>query len=204
MSALPKQTYTPEEYLALERKASTRSEYINGQIYAMAGASREHNLIALNFASEIRAQLRKKPCETYMADMRVRVEATNLYTYPDIVAVCGTPILADDIFDTLLNPNIIIEILSYSTESYDRGSKFHHYRHLPSLQEYILVRQDQPAIEYYALKEDGWTLIDIYGLDKMVILTSIGCEISLQDIYDKVEFPHDEPQENPAAGIYKI
>ncbi len=204
MTALPKQTYTPEEYLALERKASARSEYINGQIYAMAGASREHNLIALNFASDIRIQLRKKPCETYVADMRVRVEATNLYTYPDIVVVCGKPNFADDVFDTLLNPTVIIEILSYSTASYDRESKFHHYRRLPSLQEYILVHQEKAAIEHYALEDSRWTLVDIIGLEKKLQLTSIDCEINLQDIYERVDFPQDEPQENPAAGIYKI
>jgi Uma2 family endonuclease len=204
MTALPKQTYTPEEYLALERKADYRSEYINGEIYAMAGASREHNLIALNLASEIRAQLRQKPCETYVADMRVRVEATNLYTYPDIVVVCGEPAFAEDKFDTLTNPTVLIEILSYSTASYDRVSKFHHFRRLPSLQEYILVHQEKAAIEHYVLEENKWTLVDIFGLDSKLSLSSINCEIGLQDIYERVEFPQDLPEENPAAGIYKI
>jgi Uma2 family endonuclease len=136
--------------------------------------------------------------------MRVRVEATNLYTYPDIVVVCGEPAFAEDKFDTLTNPTVLIEILSYSTASYDRVSKFHHFRRLPSLQEYILVHQEKAAIEHYVLEENKWTLVDIFGLDSKLSLSSINCEIGLQDIYERVEFPQDLPEENPAAGIYKI
>ncbi|MEO5952189.1 MAG: Uma2 family endonuclease, partial [Chloroflexia bacterium] len=145
--------------------------------------------------------LLQQPCETYVANMRVRVEAANFFAYSDVVVVFDQPSFANDMFDTLLNPTVIIEILSYSTASYDRGSKFHHYRRLASLQEYILIHQEQAAIEHYTLEDGKWTLMDIFGLDKKLQLDSTGCEISLQDIYEKVEFPQDEPQKNPAAGI---
>src|SRR5919198_4874617 len=119
--------YTPEEYLALERAARHKSEYVNGRIYALAGASRAHNLIVVNVSAELRAQLRGRPCETYASDMRVKVSQTGLYTYPDVVVVCGEPRFEDAQVDTLLNPTVIIEVLSESTESYDRGEKFAHY-----------------------------------------------------------------------------
>src|SRR5262245_46847116 len=128
---------TPEQYLVLERKADFKSEYLNGYIIAMAGASREHNLIAGNLHGELRSQLKGRPCETYVSDMRVFIDRTGLYTYPDIVAVCGEARFQDDGVDTLLNPTVIVEVLSDSTERYDRGRKFGHYRQLPSLREYV-------------------------------------------------------------------
>src|SRR5262245_5122353 len=131
-SAALKTRYTPEQYLALERKADFRSEFCNGFITAMAGASREHNLPAGNLHAEIRSQLKGRPCETYVNDLRVLVSRTGLYTYPDVVAVCGEAQFLDDEVDTLLNPTVIVEVLSPSTESYDRGRKFGHYRQLPS------------------------------------------------------------------------
>src|SRR2546423_7792204 len=121
MSSQTKTYFTPEQYLALEREAEYKSEYINGQIYAMSGASREHNLIAVNIVSELHALLRGQPCEAYMSDMRVKVSQTGMYTYPDVVAVCGGPRFEDEHGDTLINPTVIVEVLSPSTEAYDRG-----------------------------------------------------------------------------------
>src|SRR5437868_8492820 len=141
MSSQPKTLLTPEEYLAIERKAEYRSEYLNGEMFAMTGASRKHNLIALNIAGELRQQLKSKPCEAYVNDMRVRIPATDLYTYPDVTVVCGDPEFEDAFIDTLLNPTLLIEVLSESTESYDRGKKFGYYRTIQSLAEYLLVAQ---------------------------------------------------------------
>ena len=129
--------YTPEEYLAMERKADVKSEYFNGFITAMSGASRKHNLVTANISAVIHGQLRDRPCEVYIGDMRVRVTPTGLFTYPDVVAVCGEPKFLDDEFDTLLNPTLIIEVLSPSTAEYDRQDKFEHYRSLDSLREYV-------------------------------------------------------------------
>ena len=139
MSSLPKARFTPEEYLALERQAEYRSEFFHGEIFAMAGASREHNLIAGNVSRELGNQLKGRPCETYQSDMRVKVSDTGLYTYPDVVVACGELAFEDDEVDTLLNPTLLIEVLSESTESYDRGKKFGYYRTIQSLAEYLLV-----------------------------------------------------------------
>jgi Uma2 family endonuclease len=191
MSSLAEQYYTPEEYLALERKAEYKSEYINGQIYAMSGASREHNLIALNLASELRSQLKGKPCEVYASDMRVKVGPAGTYTYPDVVAVCGEPRFEDAQLDTLVNPTVIIEVLSQSTEAYDRGEKFAHYRDLESLTDYILVAQNRIRVEHYVRYGDTgeqWMLTPISNLGSKLHLASIGCDVSLHDIYDRVEF----------------
>src|SRR5580765_534258 len=136
MSTLAKEYYTPEQYLALEREAEYKSEYINGQIYAMLGASREHIVIAVNLVSELRTQFRGRPCEVYNSDMRVKVNPTGMYTYPDVTATCGEPVFDDKQRNTLTNPNVIIEVLSPSTEVYDRGVKFAHYRRLRSLTDY--------------------------------------------------------------------
>jgi Uma2 family endonuclease len=181
--------YTPQQYIALERKAEFRSEYCNGFITAMAGTSREHNLIALNLGAEISSQLKNRPCEAYVSDMRVLVSRTGLYTYPDVVAVCGEPRFEDDEVDTLLNPTMIVEVLSPSTESYDRGKKFGHYRLLESLREYIVVAQDQVLLERYTRQGEEWLLTDLRDLDASLRLTSIDCEASLREIYAKVEFP---------------
>ena len=181
-------SYTPEQYLAMERKADFKSEYDGGFITAMAGASRKHNLIALNFASEIRSQLRSRPCEAYIGDMRLCVSPTGLYTYPDVVAVCGEGQYLDADVDTLLNPTMIAEVLSDSTESYDRGRTFGHYRQLASLREYVLVAQDEVRVERFTRHGDDWVLSIFTSLDDTLRLTSIDCEIALREIYDKVEF----------------
>ncbi len=180
---------TPEQYLALERKAQFKSEYCNGFIVAMAGATREHNLIVGNIHGEIRSQLKGRPCEVYKSDMRVRVSATGLYTYPDVVAVCGEPQFEDDESDTLLNPTIIAEILSKSTEAYDRGDKFAQYRQLTSLREYVLISQDKVLVERFTRRETECVLTEYRSLDDRLPLESIGCQIALREIYALIEFP---------------
>ncbi len=183
---------TPEEYLALERKAETRSEYVNGEIYAMAGASREHNLIALNLAAELRTQLRSRSCETYVSDMRVRVKPTGLYTYPDVVVVCGRARFDDKELDTLVNPTVLAEVLSPSTEAYDRGGKFAHYRYLESLQEYVLIAQDRMQVEHFARRGSQWLLTAYNRPDEVLALPSIECALPLQEIYARVELAAEE------------
>ena len=180
--------YTAAEYLALERRATYKSEYVNGHIIAMSGASRRHNLIAANISRELSSQLRGRPCESYISDMRVRVSETGLYTYPDVVAVCGDIRFADEQTDTLLNPTVIVEILSASTEAYDRGDKFAHYRRLASLHDYVLVSQDAVRVEHYVRQGEKWVLSEASLLTDTVSLASIQCTLVLEDIYDKVRF----------------
>lgn len=189
MTALKQLLYTPEQYLAMERQASYKSEYINGGIFAMAGASREHNQIAFNIAGELHGQLKNRPCLAYVNDMRVKVNATGSYTYPDVAALCGEPQFEDERMDTLLNPSAIIEILSPSTEAYDRGDKFAHYRRLPSLVEYVLIAQDKVRVEHYIRQDRRWVLTELDRLEDRLSLVSIGCEIALREIYAKVDLP---------------
>jgi Uma2 family endonuclease len=187
-SAAIQPRYTPEQYLAMERKADHKSEYVNGYVIAMAGASRLHNLIAGNFYREVSQQLRGRPCEAYINDMRVKISHTGLYTYPDVVAVCGDIRFEEADNDTLLNPTIIVEVLSASTEAYDRGEKFAHYRRLESLQEYLLVAQDKVRIEHYVRQGTKWVLSEMNDLNDTVPLAAIDCAIALRDVYDKVQF----------------
>jgi Uma2 family endonuclease len=190
MSSQTKTFITPEEYLALERAAEYKSEYYGGEIFAMTGASRNHNLITVNISSELRDQLKGRPCETYTNDMRVHVPATGLYSYPDAVVVCGEPRFEDDILDTLLNPVLIVEVLSRSTASRDRGGKFADYRSIPSFEEYILVAQDEHRVEHYARQPDArWVLTEYRSLEQVVRLDSVNCSLPLAEIYDKVSVP---------------
>lgn len=185
MNAQPK--LQPQEYLVWERQQETRHEYVNGEIYAMTGASRKHNLICLNTASSFHTQLRGCPCEVYNNDMRVKVDETGMYTYPDIVAVCNDPAFEDAKVDTLLNPTLIIEVLSDSTEDYDRGGKFLHYRSLPSLQDYLLIAQHECRVEHYTRQaEDRWLLTEYKHLQDKISLASVTCELVLQDVYERV------------------
>lgn len=189
--------HTVEEYLVLEREAEYKSEYVNGHIIAMSGASRRHNIIAGNIYSGINSQLRGRPCESYISDMRVRVSETGLYTYPDVVAVCGDIRFADDQSDTLLNPTVIVEVLSSSTEAYDRGDKFAHYRRLESLQDYLLVSQETARVEHYVQQGKKWLLSEASALTDTVHVASIQCDLVLGDIYDKVQFQNTD--DVPAA-----
>jgi Uma2 family endonuclease len=187
MSALLTQThYTVEDYLTLERCASYKSEFRDGQIYAMTGASRKHNLVSGNIYRELSLQLKKRPCEAYINDMRVKAAEAPSYHYPDIAVVCGTPQFEDAQVDTLLNPTLLIEVLSPFTEAYDRGGKFARYRKIATLREYLLVAQDQPNIEHYVRQGDVWILTEAEGLDASMPLDSIGCALSLREVYDKV------------------
>ena len=189
MSAIPKTKLTPEEYLEVERKAEYKSEYFDGEIFAMAGAKRNHNKITMNVSGLIWQHLKGKDCESYSNDMRVFVPKTGLYTYPDVVVVCGEPKFQDKVFDTLSNPTLLVEVLSESTESYDRGKKFQHYRSIESLQEYVLVSQDEARIEKYLRQGDGfWVLSEAFGLDAKIKLDSLDCEIVLSEVFDKVNF----------------
>ena len=184
------QFITAAEYLTLERQAETKSEYWNGGIYAMSGASRNHNRITFNLARRIGNQLDGKPCEGYANDMRVKVSPTGLYTYPDVIVVCGEPRFEDDQLDTLLNPQVIIEVLSESTEKYDRGDKFAHYRMLDSLADYLLVAQHQPLIEHFQRQTDGsWRYSVAQGLEAEIAIPAIGCVLRLVEVYQWVEFP---------------
>jgi len=187
MSAVLQQTrYTAEKYLSLERSATVKSEFHDGQIYAMTGASRAHNLITINIARELSQQLKQRPCEAYVNDMRVKAAKARSYHYPDIAVVCGTPEFEDAQVDTLLNPTLLIEVLSPSTEAYDRGSKFSHYRKIASLREYLLVTQDQPGIERYLRQGEVWIMSEAQGLEAAVSLESIDCQLSMREVYDKV------------------
>ena len=190
MSSQPTTQLTPEEYLAIERRAEYKSEYIDGEMVGMTGASRRHNLIAANISREIGQQLRGRPCEGYISDMRVRVPSTRLYTYPDVVVVCGEPRFEDDYVDTLLNPTLIVEVLSESTELYDRGKKFGFYRTIESLAEYLLVAQDECRVEQYVKQPDGrWMLSDYRSPEEVAELSSIQCRLALKEVYDKVVLP---------------
>lgn len=183
---------TPEEFLEFERAADEKHEYRDGEVVAMSGARRNHNLIALNVGSEIQRSLKGKDCEGYPSDMRVFVPASCLYTYPDLVVACGEPIFQDEGLDTLLNPLLIIEILSESTESYDRGQKFKNYRSIESLMEYVLISQKSPSIEKYVKHGDRfWMLSEATGPDSTITLDTIDCRLSLADVYDKVNFDAD-------------
>ena len=178
---------TEAEYLVFERQQESKHEFIDGSIIAMTGASRAHNLICVNLITALHAQLRGHDCELYPADMRVKVQSTGLYTYPDINVVCETPNFTDDHLDTLVNPTVLIGVLSPSTERYDRGKKFQNFREIPSLQEYLLVSQDDARIERF-LRRDLWVLTDVRELDGTLTLPSIECELALRDVYERVSF----------------
>lgn len=194
-SAALKKRYTPEEYLALERKSDFKSEYFDGFITSMAGTSREHSLIAGNLGGELRAQLKGRPCETYISDVRVLVSRTGLYTYPDVIVVCGDRQFEDQVVDTLLNPTLIIEVLSPTTESYDRGKKSGHYRRLESLKEYVLVAQDEVRVERYSRQGELWQITDLTNIEETLDLSSIDCHVPLREIYDRIVFPPSPPGE---------
>jgi Uma2 family endonuclease len=190
MSSRPKTYLTPEEYLVIERRNEYKSEYIDGEMVAMTGASRRHNIINVNIAGEIGRQLRGRQCEAYASDMRVRVPSTRAYLYPDVVVVCGEPQLEDDYVDTLLNPTVLVEVLSESTERYDRGRKFGFYRTIESLAEYVLVAQDECKVEQYTKQPDGrWMLTDYRSPEDVVELASIQCTLRLSEVYEKVSLP---------------
>lgn len=187
MAIQPNGYLTPQEYLDRERQADHKSEYLDGTIIAMVGTSRIHNLIVWNVLASLHRQMRGRACEAYGNDMRVKVSPTGLYTYPDVAALCGAVQLEDAHQDTLLNPSTIIEVLSPSTEAYDRGAKFAHYRALTSLKEYVLIAQDSPHIELYERQPDNrWLLTAVEGLKASVAMPSINCLFTLAEVYERV------------------
>jgi Uma2 family endonuclease len=175
-----------EEYLELERAAEERHELVDGEMFVMPASTREHSLIAVNIGGELRAALRPNPCKVFNSNLRIRIEAMNRYTYADVTVVCGPPLSLDATRDTLLNPTAIFEVLSDSTESYDRGEKFAGYRTLPSLQEYVLVSQKQALVEHFHRQPDGSWLLRVCGAGESVSLPSLGCELAVDEIYLKV------------------
>ena len=190
MSSQPKPCLTQEQYLALERTAAYKSEYFRGEVFAMAGASPTHVLMVSNIGAALHGQLRRRPCTVYATDLRLKVDASSLYTYPDIVVVCGEPRFDDDQRDTLVNPTLIVEVLSESTQDYDRGGKFAQYRKIPSFAEYVLVAQDECHVEHFVKQADGlWLLSETDRLADVLTLSSIECILLLSDIYEKVQFP---------------
>lgn len=195
MKPNPIRKMTPEEFLAFERASDVKHEYIGGQIVAMGGAKRNHNIVSINLGSELNRIIEEKDCEAYLADMRVFLPSTNEYAYPDISVVCGEPVFQDEVLDTLVNPLLIVEVLSDSTEAYDRGLKFRLYRSVKSLREYVIVSQNQPRIEKYVKKGDGfWVLSETAGIDSELLLESIGSAVLLSRIYRKINFEQsDEP-----------
>ncbi len=199
MSAQPQPSLTPEQYLEIERAAEFRNEYYNGHVYAMSGGSAPHGYIIANWVRRLGNALDKLPCRVAGSDLRVRVSPGGLYTYPDVVVVCGEPQYADGRIDTLLNPVLIVEVLSPSTEAYDRGFKFTQYRKLESLQEYVLVSQGEPRVEVFRRQPSGdWLLSDCAGLEATCRLDSVGCALALAEIYDKVTFTGEVvPPERP-------
>jgi len=189
MAAVPIHRLSEEEYLALERKAEHKSEFYRGEMFAMAGASREHNTVKENLIGELYGRLKGSACRTYSSDQRLRVDPTGLYTYPDIVVVCGEAQFDPKDRDTIMNPTAIIEILSPSTESYDRGSKFRQYQQVESLKEYILVSQEEPVCERFVRQDDGsWNLTSLIGLTESFTFQSVAVSIPMSDIFRDVVF----------------
>lgn len=189
MATQPKPRLTPEEYLIRERAAETKSEYYNGEVFAMAGASERHNLIVSNLVFSLVGSLRQRDCRVYSNDMRLLVSDTGLYTYPDVLVVCGSPNLVNKDGDVLTNPLLIIEVLSESTKDYDRGGKLHQYMRIPSLQEYLTVSQSEMLIDQHLRQADGsWLVREIGPQASQIRLQRVGIELQIPEIYEKVKF----------------
>lgn len=199
MTGASSQKLTPQEYLAIERAADFKSEFFDGKMFAMAGISKDHSRIIVNLIGGLHAALRGQDCEIFSSDLRVKVSANGLYTYPDLTIVCGPVDVEDEQADVLLNPTLIIEVLSPGTERYDRGKKFDLYRELDSLKEYVLVSQDQYRVEQF-LRGNGseWGYRVAFKEDDIVEFPSVGCSISIKDIYARVVFP---PEEAPTPQV---
>jgi Uma2 family endonuclease len=183
---------TPEEYLARERHAEFRSEYLNGRILAMTGASLEHAGIVLSIGSTLRDRLRARGCRVFVNDVRVQITSVSGYVYPDIVALCGVPAVLDTRPPTLTNPQLVIEVLSETTERYDRGEKFEAYRASESLAEYVLVDSRRVSVERYVRRGDFWVVSTHGELDATLELSSVSAALTLREIYADVHiFPGD-------------
>lgn len=180
-------TYTPEEYLALEELVDTKSEYYKGQIFAMTGGSINHNWIAVNVITALGGGLQSTPYEPFNSDLRVYIKAHDLFTYPDVSVLCGEPAFYNNRIDSITNPTVIIEVLSPSTKDYDRGQKFEFYRSLPSLQDYLVIHQDQILVEYHHKVGIGrWLLTEYTDLDETLIIQAINIALPIRRIYARV------------------
>ena len=180
---------TEGEFLVLERAAPFKSEFFGGEMFAMAGGTPMHSLIGTNVGSEFSLRLKGRPCVAFNADLRVKVEETGLLTYPDLSVICGAMQFAEDTDDTVTNPSVLVEVLSDSTQSYDRGTKFDHYKKIPSLREYLLVRQHEPSVELFIRQQNGdWLLRQATGLEATLTIPSLEITISLAEIYANVKF----------------
>ena len=195
MSKQQNARFTAAEYLSRDRNSSVKHEFAFGEIYAMVGASARHVEIVGNLVRELGNQLRQRPCRVYSTDLRLCVDASHRYTYPDLAVVCHEPRFLDDKLDTLLNPDLIVEVLSESTRNYDRGDKFQQYRGIPSFREYLLVDQAKTHVERYSKQSDGtWSLWETDSLDDVIRLESIGVALPVSEIYLKIDFdPTGEP-----------
>jgi Uma2 family endonuclease len=198
-AAQPTRRLTEAEYLALERAAlDVKSEFYDGEIFAMSGGTRWDSRIGTNLATEFTNKLQGHRCEPFNAELRLKIEATGLFAYPDLSVVCGEPRFLDQEMDTLLNPTLIAEVLSDSTESYDRGKKFEHYRQIPSLREYLLVSQYEPRIEQFIRQANNeWLLSEVVGINAAIELPALGIQIELARVFANVNFLPNRPQNPP-------
>jgi Uma2 family endonuclease len=180
---------TEAEYLEIERAAEFKSEFFDGEMFAMAGGTPQHSLIGTNLGREFGNRLVNNPCVAYNADLRIKVDATGLCTYPDLSVICGPLKFSEGTDDTVVNPTVLVDVLSNSTEAYDRGRKFEHYRQIPTLQEYLLVSQTEPRIEHFVRQSDGsWLMNEAAGMEKKLELPSLKITIALSEIFAKVNF----------------
>ena len=194
MSSVPHRRYTAAEYLSLEQTSDQRHEFMDGQIIAMSGGTLWHATICDNLLVRLTARLRGTPCKPYSASLRVKIEATGNYTYPDVSIICGERQMEDGRNDSVLNPRLLIEVLSPSTERHDRGWKFKNYQLISTFEEYVLVSQDEPRIERFVRQGDiGWLMTQVTGLDQTVKFDAVPCELPLKEIYEEVLF--DSPSE---------
>jgi Uma2 family endonuclease len=210
---LPKEKflYTVEQYLEMERSSEERHEYVDGYVYTMAGESPDHSRINVNLLTILNLQLRGKPCEAFSPNMKIRSgpffkeqkTKKGMFSYADVSIVCGEPQFHDTFRDVLINPTVIIEILSESTGGFDRDEKFRRYRtHIPILQDYLLVSQTLPLIQVYSRQPDGWLMTEALGLESSIRVPSIDCRLVLSDVYDRVVFPiPEEPVEDELDDI---
>jgi len=197
MQSMARSLVSFEEYLAIERESGIKHEYCGGEIFAMAGGSPEHNTLQFNLSGLLYAQLRGGPCRGFPADQRVWIEAADLYTYPDLSVVCKAPDI--DAHQSLKNPTLLAEILSPSTEAYDRGAKLHLYPQIPSLRHYLLISQDRRMVHLYNREPNGrWTFDALTDLDAIIPLPGIGCTVPMRDLYERLEFP--PPSLHPRTG----
>jgi Uma2 family endonuclease len=195
MPAAPERKLTVAEYLAFERTAEQKHEFLDGELFVKARASREHNVVKENLIGELFVRLKGGPCRTFSSDQRVKVARTGLYTYPDLMIVCGPPEYDPDDRDTFVNPQVVIEILSPSTEAYDRGAKFRHYQKLPPVREYVLVSQDQMQVELFVRQPDEkWMLTTFDGAEGEFTLATVPVRLPLADVYRGVEIPDRPPR----------